>query len=262
VNQIIYAGKHLLTYSVTRHAHASWELIYCTGGSGQFVFKTGTLPYQAHDLVIIPPQTPHQNESVTGFTNIHLNMREPRLHLQEPTLLREEGTLFLLDAFEAVFYLFSSNPAGNSRLLDAYGDLIVSLIEDRLDTPAHSSVVGDIKSMIIRNYPDEEFALDQYLHSLPFNYDYLRKLFKSEMGITPHQFLSDTRLKAAAERLSFPDPTGSSISEVAHLCGFQDPLYFTRMFRKKFGLSPTEYQKAQRDPAAPEFAEEFRPKDA
>lgn len=250
VNQIIYAGKHLLTYSVTRHAHGSWELIYCTGGSGRLVFERGTLPYQAHDLVIIPPQTPHQNESESGFTNVHLNMREPRLYLQEPTLLREEGTHFLLDAFEAAFYLFSSNPTGNSRLLDAYGDLIVSLVENSLDTPAHSSVVGDIKSMIIRNYPDEEFALDQYLHSFPFNYDYLRKLFKSEMGLTPHQFLFDTRLKAAAERLSFPDTAGSSISEVAHLCGFQDPLYFTRMFKKKFGLSPTEYQKEQRELSA------------
>lgn len=246
MNQIIYAGKHLLTYSVTRHTHGSWELIYCTGGNGRLVFEKGILPYQAHDLLIIPPQIPHQNESETGFTNIHLNMLEPRLYLQEPKMLREEGTHFLLDAFEAVFYLFSSNPMGNSRLLEAYGDLIVSLAEDRLDTPAHSSAVGDIMSTIIRNYPDEEFALDQYLRSLPFNYDYLRKLFKSEMGLTPHQFLFETRLKAAAERLSFPDPAGSSISEVAHLCGFQDPLYFTRMFKKKYGLSPSRFQKEQR----------------
>ena len=34
MNEIIYAGKHLLTYSVSRHAHGSWELIYCTRYEG------------------------------------------------------------------------------------------------------------------------------------------------------------------------------------------------------------------------------------
>ena len=35
MNEIIYAGKHLITFSVTRHAHSSWEFIYCTSGSGR-----------------------------------------------------------------------------------------------------------------------------------------------------------------------------------------------------------------------------------
>lgn len=246
MNQIIYAGKHLLTYSVSRHAHSSWELIYCTGGSGRMVFESGAIPYQNSDLLIIPPMVVHQNESSEGFTNIHLNMLDPRLPLTKPTLIREDGAHLLLDAFSAVFFLFSSEPKKNSKLLSVYGDLIASLIENRLETPKHSAVVEEIHGTIIHNYPDEYFALDDYLHTLPFSYDYLRKLFKSEMGVTPHRLLCETRLAAAAERLSYPDTEGNSISEVAHLCGFQEPLYFTRVFRKKFGLSPSEYQKQQR----------------
>ena len=245
MNQIIYAGKHMLTYSVSRHMHSSWELIYCTGGKGRMVFEKGTLPYQRNDLLIIPPMIAHQNESEHGFTNIHLNILEPHLRFTEPQVIREEGTHFLLDAFEAVFYLFSSDPKKNTKVLDAYCDLIVSLVESQHKTPAHSSVIEDIRSAIIRNYPDEFFALDDYLRSLPFNYDYLRKLFKREIGVTPHQLLCETRLSAAAERLSLPDMEGNSISDVAHLCGFQEPLYFSRLFKKKYGLSPTEYQKSQ-----------------
>ena len=92
------------------------------------------------------------------------------------------------------------------------------------------------------SYPDENFELDQYLRSLHFNYDYLRKLFKREVGVTPHQFLVDTRLQAAAERLASPDGQGINISEVAHLCGFREPLYFSKIFRKKYGLSPSQFQ--------------------
>ena len=253
MNQIIYAGKHLLTYSVSRHVHSSWELIYCTGGSGRMVFETGVFPYQSGDLLVIPPMLSHQNESERGFTNIHLNMLELRLELTEPKMIREEGAHFLLEAFEAVFYLFSSDPKKNSRLLSAYGDLIASLVEDNLETTAHSGVVEEIRGTIIRNYPDEFFALDDYLHALPFNYDYLRKLFKREMGLTPHQMLNETRLSAAAERLVYPDMEGNSIADIAHLCGFSEPLYFTRMFKKKYGLSPTEYQRTHRKtPQGPE----------
>ena len=41
MNEIIYAGKHLITFSVSRHAHNSWEFIYCTSGSGLLSFAGG-----------------------------------------------------------------------------------------------------------------------------------------------------------------------------------------------------------------------------
>ena len=246
MNQVIYAGKHLLTYSVPRHAHSSWELIYCTGGEGQLVFDAFTLPYEAGDLIVIPPFIAHRNESETGFTNIHLNMVEPQLKNREPFRIREDGNHFLLDAFNAAFYFFGSGPDKQNVLLASYARLIIGLIRANLDAPSRSPVVEEIISSIIRNYPDENFELDRYLQTLPFNYDYLRKLFKREMGVTPHRLLSDTRLQAAAERLSVFDAHSPNVSEVAHLCGFREPLYFSRMFKKKYGLSPTQFQESRR----------------
>lgn len=243
MNQIIYAGKHLLTYSVTRHAHSSWEFIYCTSGEGRLIFDSAVLPYRAGDLIVIPPLLYHRNEGEQGFTNIHLNMVGPALRLKEPTLIHDSGNHFILDAFSGAFYQFSSEPGRHTALLSAYAGLIVSLVQAELNAPARSPVVEEIESCIIRSYPDENFELDSYLRSLPFNYDYLRRLFKSETGQTPHRFLSETRLQAAAERMCFASTRGVSISEVAHLCGFREPLYFSRVFRKKYGLSPSEYQR-------------------
>ncbi len=242
MNQIVYAGKHLLTFSVSRHAHSTWELIYCTGGEGRLVFDSFSLAYRAGDLVVIPPLVAHRNESAAGFTNIHLNMLEPQLNRREPFLVREDSNHFLLDAFSAAFYLFGSGPGRQSVLLASYANLIVNLILTSLDAPAHSPVVEEIIGCIIRNYPDENFELDRYLRTLPFNYDYLRKLFKRETGVTPHRLLSDTRLQAAAERLSVPEAQSPSVSEISHLCGFREPLYFSRMFKKKYGVSPSQFQ--------------------
>ncbi len=242
MNRIIYVGKHLLTYSVTVHAHSSWELVYCTSGEGRFCFETCSLPYREGDLMIIPPFTSHRNESEQGFTNIHINMLDPALHLKMPLLIRDDSNHFLRDAFQAAFYQYSSEPGSRDLLLPLYANLIVGLIQANQSTPRHSPVVEEIAASIILNYPDEAFALDEYLRTLPFNTDYLRKLFKQELGVTPHRYLSDLRLQTAAETLAQDAAAGSSITEVAHNCGFREPLYFSRMFRKKFGQSPSEYQ--------------------
>ena len=37
------------------------------------------------------------------------------------------------------------------------------------------------------------------------------------------------------------DYSASSITEIAHLCGFRNPLYFSRLFKQKYGVSPREY---------------------
>ncbi len=58
MNSVIYAGKHALTWTVSRHVHRAWELIYCTGGSGEMVFEDRTLSYSVHDVAVIPPMIP------------------------------------------------------------------------------------------------------------------------------------------------------------------------------------------------------------
>ena len=247
MNDIVYAGKHLLTFDVSWHRHNDWEFIYCTGGEGTLAFGENALSYREGDVLIIPPMVLHRNESEQGFTNIHLNVRDASLPVRSPTQVRDTADHFIQDAFRAAFYYFSSDRGRQSSLLAAYGNLIVFHIMAELDAPKHSPVVDDIRRVIVSSYPDENFQLESYLRSLPFNYDYLRKLFKSETGSTPHQFLTDTRLQAAAERLELAAKEQMSITEIAHLCGFHEPLYFSRVFRKKYGLSPLQYKDRSRE---------------
>ena len=103
-------------------------------------------------------------------------------------------------------------------------------------------IVAQIENNIISNYADSAYELDTYLHSLPFSYDYLRKLFQKEVGVTPHRYLVDKRLKMAAELLAGDASAGTrTIADIAALCGFHDPLYFSKMFRKKYGTAPRDY---------------------
>ena len=114
-----------------------------------------------------------------------------------------------------------------------------------------SAVVEKIEHGIISNYADCDYELDTFLRSLPFSYDYLRKLFQKELGVTPHKYLIDKRLQFAAEILVSIDNSSNSIADIAMMCGFRDPLYFSKMFKKKYGVAPSYYIRSKaEDPAA------------
>ncbi len=258
MNQIIYAGKHLLTYSVLRHSHPNWELIYCTGGSGHMDFDDMSFTYKVGDIIVIPPFVPHINHSEEGFTNIHLNVAELSVPFKRPVLIHGDGNEFLLNAFAGAFYRFSTSKGKQSAVLSSYGHLIACYLLELQETQSYSKVVEDITNKIINTYPDGDFELDGYLRELPFSYDYVRKLFKKEIGVTPHKYLSDLRLQVAAQYLSLSDQGGPNVTEVAHMCGFREPLYFSRMFKKKFGVSPSAYAAVINEREAPQNSDSMK----
>ena len=55
MNTILYVGKHAPTWTVSRHVHQSWELIFCTGGSGEMLFDDKTLSYGVNDVASSHP---------------------------------------------------------------------------------------------------------------------------------------------------------------------------------------------------------------
>ena len=68
-------------------------------------------------------------------------------------------------------------------------------------------------------------------------------VFRETAGVSPHRFLLGVRLDAARELLAH---TELRVSDVAALCGFDDPLYFSRVFRRETGESPREWARARR----------------
>ena len=243
MNDIIYVGKHALTLSVAKHIHESWEFIYCTGGSGRLLFTDRELTYAENTVVIIPPMMPHSNISTDGFTNIHVNMKDVTLNYKEPVILTMGRDGLMAEAFAAAFYIYSRNDAARSLVLPAYAQVIIALIQSASSNTEHSEIVQQIVDHILKNYTDPDYDLNAYIRSLPFSFEYLRKMFRAEMGITARQYLLDRRLENAASNLLIVG-TSANVSQIAFQSGFHEPLYFSRLFKKKYGVSPKNYSES------------------
>jgi AraC-like DNA-binding protein len=132
-------------------------------------------------------------------------------------------------------------------VLASLGELIISYVIVFRSNKEFSEPVEQIRREILKNYVNSEFALDEFIHSMPFHYDYLRKIFKKEMGMSPLEYMTSLRMKNAERLLSTVWTSGCAIGEIAHMCGYENALYFSRVFKKYYGCSPTQFINKQRE---------------
>jgi AraC-like DNA-binding protein len=92
---------------------------------------------------------------------------------------------------------------------------------------------------ILESQASEQHALQTALRSSHYSRDYTNELFKRFFRVPPKQYLISLRLKMAKEYLRI----GKSVKESALSSGFNDELYFSRLFRRRTGISPSEYAK-------------------
>ena len=241
MNRIISVFQRTASPATQRQTSEDWEFALCTEGCGLCRFDGENLPYEKGETVAVPPGVAHSFFSEKGSRTIHIFTDRPTLALKEPLIIQGNHSHWLRNAFEAALYHFEAPGEDKKILLAAYGNLIICYLAAAQKEHRLSRTVETIRREINTRFTDPAFELDSFLETLPFNYDYLRKLFQKETGITPLQYLNNLRLQLAAEALLSAEAENISMADIARLCGFREPLYFSRMFKKQYGVAPSLY---------------------
>lgn len=126
-------------------------------------------------------------------------------------------------------------------------------VQQALPVPRHDSTgklghayTRTIISIIETSY-HENINVQQLADRLNVNRSYLSALFKHDTGMSIKQYLTEYRLSQVIIKLQ---ECTKSIKIIALECGFDDPLYLSRVFRKRYGISPQEWREQNREKPA------------
>ena len=122
----------------------------------------------------------------------------------------------------------------------SFMDTLKESFKPESSTSQAAKYIEHIKILIANNYMHLNFSIDSLASIMHLSHSWLCALFKKEMGMSMQEFLISVRINKASELLV---ETDLSINEVAYLCGFNDSLYFSSLFKKKTLFSPTQYRK-------------------
>ena len=99
--------------------------------------------------------------------------------------------------------------------------------------------IQKVRSTILALLDDATFGVDSLCQIMAMSNSQLYRKLKAHTGLSAHDLIQSIRLSHAKALLK---ETSHTISEIAYQCGFNDPEYFSRVFKKEFGSSPSEYR--------------------
>ena len=103
----------------------------------------------------------------------------------------------------------------------------------------YSDVVSEVISYIEKNYTDDELSLNTLAAHVNFSPNHLSAIFKQQTGQPFIKYLTDYRMNAAKELLV---TTAKKSNEIGLMVGYKDPHYFSYIFKKTQGMTPTQYR--------------------
>lgn len=121
--------------------------------------------------------------------------------------------------------------------------LLIQLYHEALNEDnkhADAKLIGQVTDYI-KNHGQEELTLPAVAEAFHLSPSYLSRMFKSVRGENFSVYVIDQKLMLAAKMLI--ESPEQSIADIAKELGYYTPAYFTRLFKEKFGVTPSQYRK-------------------
>ena len=211
---------------------ANYLIHYVVSGCG--VFRTNGKEYTVNpgEIFIISPgkEVFYQADIKNPWTYIWIGFSssEP-LHLDD--VIPCPGAS---EIFNSILQCERFKNGRTAYLKARLWDLLAVLIDGK----SYATKYIDEALKIIHSNYMSELTVTEIANELNLNRTYFSVLFKEKVGMTPKEYLTNYRMDTAASLLNMRH---KSISTIARSVGYHDLFTFSRMFKKRFGVSPSKY---------------------
>jgi len=112
--------------------------------------------------------------------------------------------------------------------------------ENKMHNTLDQEFISKAYKILEKNYVEHQFSVEQFAQEMFVSQSLLYKKIKALTDLNITDFINTYKLKKA---VGFIKTTNDPISDIAYKVGFNDPKYFSRIFKKFYGMSPSEFSK-------------------
>ena len=212
---------------------------------GECVFRTqyGEYSLKKGDIFLVFPALPYALETSKEFQYLYADFLGTQIDLIADKLkISTRNCIFLgyselLSSWENALKMPKevAHLSAKSIIYQTFAAIgaRVTLPSTKANTAAYQ-----IKKYVDENFSSPDLSLQSLCAEFSYSTKYISALFKSEFKISFKSYLNQIRIHNACALM---EKGFSGVKTVAFLCGFSDPLYFSKLFKAQTGVSPTDF---------------------
>lgn len=227
-NEIVEVPENNLAFS------NSGNIIFKTAPSSESGFFEALIVHVKRDMILdfFASRFPNVNDDSERSVSVDVVTGQPCIvlsnYIKGLSLLFDNEHLItddyvLLKVKEIVLLLLQSKKA----------DEVVSLMENFVN-----KLTATFKTTI-DTYIDEDVSLNDLAHLCNMSLSTFKRNFRKVYNTTPSEYLFERKLERSRRLLAASE---DSVMGIAHLCGFKTVSHFSRKFKEKYGISPSEFK--------------------
>ncbi|MFI3262659.1 MAG: AraC family transcriptional regulator [Rikenellaceae bacterium] len=241
------------------HGVSQFVLIYCVNGNGWYEVNGHRYNVESDQCFVLPANTPHKYGASNSnpwtiywlhfqgeFANFYGQMLKTPISLPPGNLSRIQERLRIFEdiytalskgyskenmefASSALYYFL-----GSIKYLETYRSV-------KITTNTDLNII-DNTILYMKENLEKHITLEDICEFAGYSESYFSTMFKNKTGHTPINYMIHLRMQTACQLLDFSD---LKVNQICHKVGIDDPYYFSKLFTKVIGMSPSVY-KAQK----------------
>lgn len=150
----------------------------------------------------------------------------------------DKANFTTIEAFERMIYRYVTGGHSNDLALSAELISLLSTFNPNISAPVDKRLCSVIT--YLNKHYFEKINVEKCAKMLCLSKGRFAHVFKESTGVSPYSYVLNLRMEKAAELLAISDV---SITDISDKTGFDNSLYFSKAFKKKYGVAPTVFRK-------------------
>ena len=238
--QYVWIRNYESPRTIAPHQHTCYEFIYYLKGSGNGIFGESKYSYSPGNFVLVSPNVIHgeTHESQTSMISVGFRLQN---HFASPQscCFKDTGSE-IFNLIQMIRHEFKQKGIYYQQSIEnLLGRIVIEILKKTSNAVSQKRNNIDYAVSYIREYYMSNIDLTELARSTGYCDDHFRIVFKKRTGLSPKEYILQTRLNAAKKMLA---DSRISLSDISSKCGYEYYSQFSLFFKKRTSLTPSEYR--------------------